>query len=132
MKRLFFASAAVSMVLLAATGCAPKPEDSATPTAEATPATAASPAASPAATPAADAKPDDVTMGPPAPSPAGDAASGTSLPPFKSSGNIQKTASGLQYDDMIVGTGPQPKAGQYVHVHYIGTLENGTKFDSSY
>jgi peptidylprolyl isomerase len=41
------------------------------------------------------------------------------------------TASGLQYHDHTIGTGETPKAGQKVVVHYTGTLEDGTKFDSS-
>lgn len=40
-------------------------------------------------------------------------------------------ASGLQIIDEVVGTGPSPQPGQRVTVHYTGTLENGTKFDSS-
>ena len=39
--------------------------------------------------------------------------------------------SGLRYIDEVVGTGESPKQGQNVTVHYTGTLENGTKFDSS-
>ena len=39
--------------------------------------------------------------------------------------------SGLKYVDLTVGKGPMPKTGQTVYVHYVGTLENGTKFDSS-
>jgi peptidylprolyl isomerase len=42
-----------------------------------------------------------------------------------------KTASGLRYTDLVVGTGASPQKGQKVTVHYTGTLENGTKFDSS-
>lgn len=42
------------------------------------------------------------------------------------------TASGLKYIDEVVGTGDSPKPGQNVTVHYTGTLENGTKFDSSF
>ncbi|HKZ80652.1 MAG TPA: FKBP-type peptidyl-prolyl cis-trans isomerase [Pyrinomonadaceae bacterium] len=42
-----------------------------------------------------------------------------------------RTASGLRYVDLKEGTGPAPKFGQTVTVHYTGTLENGTKFDSS-
>jgi FKBP-type peptidyl-prolyl cis-trans isomerase FkpA len=41
------------------------------------------------------------------------------------------TASGLRYIDEIVGTGASPTSGKNVTVHYTGTLENGTKFDSS-
>ncbi|MGH9854983.1 MAG: FKBP-type peptidyl-prolyl cis-trans isomerase [Blastocatellia bacterium] len=41
------------------------------------------------------------------------------------------TPSGLKYEDIIVGTGPSPQPGQEVTVHYTGTLEDGTKFDSS-
>ena len=42
-----------------------------------------------------------------------------------------KTASGLKYVDEVVGTGDSPKMGSLVTVHYTGTLEDGTKFDSS-
>jgi len=41
------------------------------------------------------------------------------------------TPSGLKYVDLVVGTGESPKQGQLVTVHYTGTLEDGTKFDSS-
>lgn len=41
------------------------------------------------------------------------------------------TASGLKYTDLVEGTGPSPRAGQTVVVHYVGTLENGKQFDSS-
>ena len=41
------------------------------------------------------------------------------------------TPSGLRYVDLVEGTGASPKPGQSVTVHYTGTLENGTKFDSS-
>ena len=43
----------------------------------------------------------------------------------------QTTPTGLKYLDLVEGTGPSPTKGQTVSVHYIGTLENGTKFDSS-
>ena len=33
--------------------------------------------------------------------------------------------------DLRAGTGPECKAGDTVSVHYTGTLEDGTKFDSS-
>jgi len=38
----------------------------------------------------------------------------------------------LQIEDIEVGTGPEVKDGDTVVVHYKGTLEDGTKFDSSY
>ena len=48
---------------------------------------------------------------------------------------MTKTSSGLQYEDVKVGTGDSPKRGQLVVVHYTGWLwENGVKgkkFDSS-
>jgi peptidylprolyl isomerase len=45
--------------------------------------------------------------------------------------NLLTTDSGLQYVDIVEGTGAMPQAGQRVTVHYTGTLEDGTKFDSS-
>lgn len=41
------------------------------------------------------------------------------------------TATGLEYIEVEVGTGPRAKAGDLVSVHYTGTLEDGTEFDSS-
>lgn len=41
------------------------------------------------------------------------------------------TASGLEYIEVELGTGPRAKAGDLVSVHYTGTLEDGTEFDSS-
>lgn len=38
---------------------------------------------------------------------------------------------GLSYEQSKAGTGEKPAAGDLVSVHYVGTLENGTKFDSS-
>lgn len=37
----------------------------------------------------------------------------------------------LQIDDLQVGTGAEAKPGQRVTVHYVGTLTDGSKFDSS-
>jgi peptidylprolyl isomerase len=42
------------------------------------------------------------------------------------------TASGLKYVDIVQGNGPSPRLGQTVVVNYVGTLENGTKFGSSF
>jgi FKBP-type peptidyl-prolyl cis-trans isomerase len=44
---------------------------------------------------------------------------------------LTKTASGLAYEDMVTGTGPEAAAGQTAVVHYTGWLTDGTKFDSS-
>ncbi|CAL5213896.1 unnamed protein product [Lathyrus oleraceus] len=40
--------------------------------------------------------------------------------------------SGLSFCDKIVGTGPQAVKGQLIKAHYVGRLENGKVFDSSY
>ncbi len=37
----------------------------------------------------------------------------------------------LQIEDTKVGTGTEAKSGKPVTVHYVGTLTNGSKFDSS-
>jgi FKBP-type peptidyl-prolyl cis-trans isomerase FkpA len=42
-----------------------------------------------------------------------------------------KTASGLQIEELVVGTGATAASGQKVSVHYTGWLTNGNKFDSS-
>jgi len=41
------------------------------------------------------------------------------------------TESGLQYVDLVKGTGRQADSGNTATVHYTGWLANGTKFDSS-
>lgn len=48
-----------------------------------------------------------------------------------SDANAVTTPSGLKYVELKEGTGATPKPGQTVEVHYVGTLENGTQFDSS-
>jgi peptidylprolyl isomerase len=48
--------------------------------------------------------------------------------------NTEKTVttdSGLKYVELKEGNGATPKTGETVVVHYTGTLEDGTKFDSS-
>lgn len=44
---------------------------------------------------------------------------------------VKVTASGLQYEIMVAGTGPIPKATDKVKTHYHGTLLDGKVFDSS-
>jgi len=57
--------------------------------------------------------------------------------PQEANSNVQSnsqyttTPSGLQYRDLETGTGTMPQSGQQVVVHYTGTLQDGTKFDSS-
>lgn len=49
-----------------------------------------------------------------------------------SSEELTTTESGLQYVDLVVGTGKSPKPTDEVTVHYVGTLKSdGTEFDSS-
>lgn len=45
--------------------------------------------------------------------------------------NVVTTASGLQYIEVLAGTGEQPQPGAIVAVHYRGTLADGSVFDSS-
>ena len=44
---------------------------------------------------------------------------------------VVTTESGLQYEVMTPGTGEKPVAEDMVEVHYVGTLTDGTEFDSS-
>jgi len=53
------------------------------------------------------------------------------LPGLPGTGKVHKLASGLQYDDLVVGSGKMAEAGMNVSIHYTGYLLDGTKFDSS-
>jgi FKBP-type peptidyl-prolyl cis-trans isomerase FkpA len=44
---------------------------------------------------------------------------------------VVKTKSGLQYEDLKVGTGKVARKGDIITVHYTGWLKDGKKFDSS-
>lgn len=46
--------------------------------------------------------------------------------------NVKTLPDGLQYVEVIKGTGPRPTENDTVTVDYKGTLINGTEFDSSY
>jgi len=49
----------------------------------------------------------------------------------KEKDGVTTTASGLQYEVIKMGTGPKPTTENTVRVHYVGTLIDGTEFDSS-
>ena len=44
---------------------------------------------------------------------------------------VIQTATGLEYVEIVEGTGALPKPGDSVSVHYTGWLKSGQKFDSS-
>ncbi len=48
------------------------------------------------------------------------------------SGTTPTSGGTLVIDDLVVGTGATAAVGDVVTVNYVGTLTNGTKFDSSY
>ncbi|HEY9840944.1 MAG: FKBP-type peptidyl-prolyl cis-trans isomerase [Candidatus Sericytochromatia bacterium] len=43
----------------------------------------------------------------------------------------EETVNSLKTEDIKVGDGAEAKAGDFVRVHYTGTLANGEQFDSS-
>lgn len=56
----------------------------------------------------------------------------TTSPSQEEAETVLTTPSGLQYVELEEGTGASPEKGNVISVHYKGTLEDGTKFDSSY
>jgi len=60
------------------------------------------------------------------------AAAPAAAAPAASARSVVTTASGLQYEVISSGTGKSPTATDKVTVHYVGTLTDGTEFDSSH
>jgi FKBP-type peptidyl-prolyl cis-trans isomerase len=77
-------------------------------------------AAPPAATTAAPEKPA-----------AADRTAGGAAKTSSTTAKMTTLPSGLKYVDLKIGKGESPKSGQTVVVNYTGTLQDGTKFDSS-
>jgi len=66
---------------------------------------------------------------------AGSTAGGTAAPAAPAAQptgvGVHRLASGLVYEDLVVGNGRIAETGLRVNVHYTGWLTDGTKFDSS-
>jgi len=54
----------------------------------------------------------------------------TNMSDLQNTQNIP-ASSEFQIKDMVVGTGAEAVSGKIITVHYVGTLTNGQKFDSS-
>ena len=109
MSKLFLA---LGMLLaLGAAGCRESAEKSSSSTEQSTSAKVTTPAPAASTTSATPAAP--------------------ALPGLPGTGKVHKLASGLQYDDLVVGSGKMAEAGMNVSIHYTGYLLDGTKFDSS-
>lgn len=105
---LLAALAAGSLAVAAACGGDDDDTAASTPSPAGTGTAAASPAPARTPTPAANAAAGPITLE-----------------------NPTVTASGLRYEDVVVGDGPSPQQGQRVTVHYTGYFTDGRKFDSS-
>ncbi|NOT62092.1 MAG: FKBP-type peptidyl-prolyl cis-trans isomerase [Acidobacteria bacterium] len=44
---------------------------------------------------------------------------------------MQKLANGLEYKDLVIGSGAPAKWGRKVQLYYVGRLTDGLKFDSN-
>ena len=114
--------------LLLAGGCTEKPATTAPATSSNATASAPKAPASPASAPASAAP---ASTAPASAAPASAAPASAAPASGAPSKNLTTTPSGLQYEDLTVGTGATPQKGQIVEVHYTGWLLDGTKFDSS-
>jgi peptidylprolyl isomerase len=110
---------ALGVLLVLATGCKQTTEKSGTMSEQSTTTTTTPAATTPAATT------------PAATTPAPAAATTPALPGAPGTGHMHKLASGIQYDDMVVGSGKMAEPGTNVTLNYTGYLMDGTKFDSS-
>ncbi len=88
------------------------------------------PRTAPDANDPAQAQGEAAVMTPKAPGESGKAAAYTpALPTAK--GETKTTKNGVKYETLKPGTGDELKPGQVAVFHYVGTLENGTVFDST-
>lgn len=62
---------------------------------------------------------------------AGSGMSATAKSDAAPAGPVVTTASGLQYQDLVIGTGTEATVGRTVSVHYTGWLADGSVVDSS-
>lgn len=69
---------------------------------------------------------------PPAASAASPPAAAATPPTAAPAGKVHKLASGLVYEDLVVGNGKMADPGLTVAVNYTGWFTDGTKFDSSF
>ena len=75
--------------------------------------------------------PTPIPTDPPTPDPTATDTPSPTTEVTSGSTSVVTTPSGLQYKDLIVGTGVRAKSGDTAFVHYTGWLEDGTQFDSS-
>jgi FKBP-type peptidyl-prolyl cis-trans isomerase len=63
-----------------------------------------------------------------------EAATATPAPtatPEQVAGELKTLPNGLQYQDLVVGTGPRPLFGQKIRLLYVGRTTDGVEFDST-
>jgi FKBP-type peptidyl-prolyl cis-trans isomerase len=56
----------------------------------------------------------------------------STYPSIATNSAVVEMEGGLRVQDTAIGTGPEVKSGDTILIHYKGTLQDGTKFDSSY